>query len=390
MKKLAIVSTHPIQYYAPVFQLLAKRNHIKTKVFYTVGAQGQGSYDPGFRKKITWDIPLLEGYDYAFVENSSTDPGSHHHRGIINPTLVQTVKGWKPDALLIYGWNYHSHIRLMLRLKGQIPIWLRGDSHLLDTISGLRRFVKRMVLWYVYRHVDLAFYVGTNNKDYYRWAGLKERQLIFAPHAIDNDRFFDTPERSYGELATNWRKQLGFETSDVVVLYAGKLEPKKNPALLLAAVQKYNILHSDKIKLLFVGNGELETSLKSTAEGDKNIAFLDFKNQSQMPVVYRLGNIFCLPSKGPYETWGLAINEALACNIPVIVSDKVGCAVDLVHEGQTGVVFKSDDVEDLLKAIRQMVELVQQGLFQKKPETFIQKWSFEQQVEAIEQQLMLL
>jgi glycosyltransferase involved in cell wall biosynthesis len=66
-----------------------------------------------------------------------------------------------------------------------------------------------------------------------------------------------------------------------------------------------------------------------------------------MPVVYRLANVFVLPSTGPGETWGLAVNEAMACSRAVIVSDKCGCAQDLVHGGVNGYVFKSGDVKSL-------------------------------------------
>jgi glycosyltransferase involved in cell wall biosynthesis len=81
-----------------------------------------------------------------------------------------------------------------------------------------------------------------------------------------------------------------------------------------------------------VGNGPLENQLKVLAEPHDFIRFIPFQNQSQMPIVYRLGDILCLPSKGPGETWGLAINEAMASGRPVIVTDKVGCAQDLLRD----------------------------------------------------------
>jgi glycosyltransferase involved in cell wall biosynthesis len=83
--------------------------------------------------------------------------------------------------------------------------------------------------------------------------------------------------------------------------------------------------------------------LKQAAAGDKRIIFLDFQNQLRMPVLYRVGDVFILPSGGPGETWGLAINEAMACSRAVMVSDKTGCAPDLVKENENGIVFKYDD-----------------------------------------------
>ena len=386
MNRLAIISTHPIQYYAPVFRLLAQRKKLHLKVFYTWGNAAQVQYDPGFGKTITWNIPLLEGYEYLFVPNTSKKPGSHHFWGIVNPTLVQEVLAWQPSAVLIYGWNYHSHLHLMWRLKGKVPVWFRGDSNLLDPQPEWKTLLKKLLLRQVYRLVDRAFYVGTENKRYYLAYGLHEEQLVFAPHAIDNTRFADSPERQYQTQADLWRNSLGISPQAILILFVGKLEPKKNPALLLQVVQEYNARYHQPLQLLFVGNGVLEESLKASAAGDSNVFFLDFQNQGKMPLVYRLGQLFCLPSRGPGETWGLAVNEALACNRPVLVSERVGCGVDLVKEGSSGLIFQHNSAKDLLHCLVQLAQAIQLGEYgQVQPH--IQAWSFERQVLAFEQAL---
>ena len=66
-----------------------------------------------FKKNITWDIPLLNGYEYQFVNNSSKDPGSHHYNGIINPTLISDIETWKADAILVFGWKFNSHLKCL-------------------------------------------------------------------------------------------------------------------------------------------------------------------------------------------------------------------------------------------------------------------------------------
>src|SRR5258708_31443071 len=109
--RLAIITTHPIQYYAPVFKLLHERGNISIKVFYTWGESALNKYDPGFDKNITWDIPLLDGYPYEWVQNAATDPGSHHFKGIVNPGLTDQVKAWQPNAILFYGWAYQGHLK---------------------------------------------------------------------------------------------------------------------------------------------------------------------------------------------------------------------------------------------------------------------------------------
>jgi hypothetical protein len=189
VQRLAIVITHPIQYYAPLFKLLNQRKQIDIKVFYTWGEGSVKKFDPAFGKDIDWDIPLLDGYNYEWAQNTATDPGSHHFKGIITPGLTDQIKEWKPNAILVFGWAYQSHLKVLRYFKNKIPVYFRGDSTLLDELPGPRSLLKTVFLKWVYSHVDHAFYVGTNNKAYFKKYGLKDNQLSFAPHAIDNKRF---------------------------------------------------------------------------------------------------------------------------------------------------------------------------------------------------------
>jgi glycosyltransferase involved in cell wall biosynthesis len=334
--KLAIVSTHPIQYNAPLFRLLAQQNFLQLKVFYTWAQSQHGEkYDPGFDRNIEWDIPLLDGYEFEFVENISGDPGTHHFKGIDNPHLIQKIKSWEPDALLIFGWSFKSHLSCIRYFKNRIPVLFRGDSNLLDEHSGFKKLARRIFLRWVYRHIDYALYAGTNNKEYFLAHGLKETQLYFVPHAVDNERFW-RDDQFFESEAKNWRNSLSIGENDFVLLFAGKLESKKNPEYIL---QLAGAIPDENTKFLIVGNGPLENSLKTSARNDKRIIFVDFQNQKKMPVVYRMGNAFILPSKGPGETWGLAVNEAMACGRPVIVSKKAGCAIDMVFSDRNGIIM---------------------------------------------------
>jgi len=370
MKKLAIIITHPIQYYSPLFKLLAERNKIKIKVFYTLEQSKEKVYDKKFGKEIKWDIPLLEGYDYTFVKNTAKTPGSGHFYGVINPTLIAEIEEWNANAILVFGWNHQSHIKAMRYFKEKTPVYFRGDSTLLDETIDLKTSLRRIWLKLVYHYIDYAFYVGINNKKYYLKHGLKEKQLIFAPHAIDNKRFYDD-DGQYAKKAMIWRKELGYSENDKVILFVGKFETKKNPLLLIDAAKEIQ-----KYRFLFVGNGELENEMKNRADEFSNIQFLSFQNQSLMPVVYRLGSVFVLPSKGPGETWGLAVNEAMACGLPVLVSNKAGCAIDLVKEGQNGFIFKSGDIDDLIEKLSLFEN--NYGEFGKKSKEIIKDWSFEE------------
>lgn len=377
MKKLAIITTHTIQYYAPVFQLLHQGKDISIRVFYTWGEKSQHKYDPGFKKEIAWDIPLLDGYPYEWVINTAKDPGSHHFTGIVNPGLIKQMEEWKPDAVLVFGWAYQSHLKVLRHFKGKVPVFFRGDSTLIDRPSNIKNRLKKRLITWVYTHIDHAFYVGTHNREYFLKHGLQPHQLSFAPHAIENNRF--AVDRKAEAILL--RESLGLTGKDILVLFAGKLEHKKDPDLLLRA---FSALNLPDAHLLFAGNGVLEEKLKAESLSWKNVHFLDFQNQTIMPVVYQACDLFVLPSCGPGETWGLAVNEAMACGKAILVSDKVGCAVDLVKPGINGEIFKASDLESLKNCLTGLIDQPEKlSLLGEASRTIIKDWNFDHIANAI-------
>ncbi|MHA6249252.1 glycosyltransferase family 4 protein [Pontibacter sp. CAU 1760] len=373
MKRLAIITTHPIQYNAPVYKMLASTPELEVKVFYTLGEAYGDRVDKGFGKKISWDIPLLEGYEYKFLQNASKNPGTSYFKGVINPAIISEVEKFSPTDLLVYGWSFDSHLKALRHFKNKVNVYFRGDSTLLDEKEGIKLLLRRIILSWTYRHIDKAFYVGTNNKKYFLKHGIKDHNLIFAPHAIDNDRFGD--DTLHKDESKRIRENLGISENHIVFLFAGKFENKKNPLLLLNAFKKLN---KQDVSLLLVGNGILERALRQEAAGYDNIHFMPFQNQTRMPAVYRAGNVFVLPSSGPGETWGLCINEAMASGLAIIASDKVGCAVDLVQENQNGFIIEAGSltsISDKLEvcASKSAHELSEMG---KASKAIIAHWSF--------------
>lgn len=379
MKKIALISSHPIQYNAPLFALMAKEPKIDLMVFYTWEESALGQkYDPDFGKVIDWDIPLLDGYNYTFLKNTSKEPGSHHFKGIINSTLNKEIEVWGPDVVWVWGWSFDSHLKAMRYFKGKLPVWFRGDSTLLDEPEGFsfKKIARRVFLKWVYTHVDKVFYVGTHNKNYYLAHGIKYSQLVEAPHAIDNNRFA-TDKKEYQTILNELLVTLDFHRTDIVLLFAGKLELKKNPFFILELAKR---IKDSNFKFLIVGNGQLEKEIKMASVNDNRIKFLDFQNQTMMPVLYRLASFFVLPSTGPGETWGLALNEALASGIPVIASDKCGGAIDLLNSSN-GYLLKIDDPD--FKALEYWIEQFDIENFKNQNAIFLDKFSYSKIVKQV-------
>jgi len=369
--RLAIVTTHPIQYYAPVFRTLAQSGRMAVRVFYTWSQSASGDvFDPGFGSRVTWDIPLLQGYDHVFVPNVAKRPGSSHYLGIQNPELIEMITAWSANAVLIYAWNLRSHLEAMRRLKGRIPVLFRGDSTLLGERTALRSALRKRWLRWVYSHVDVAIAVGTNNRDYFLWAGVPPERVAYAPHSVDTRRFAgDVDEHS--RRARGWRVELAIDPQAIVFVFAAKLIPIKDPFLLLDAFGKLQ----SRAHLIFFGDGELLDDLRERCGGRTDVHFLPFQNQRTMPAVYRVGDVYVLPSRS--ETWGLAMNEAMACGRPLIASSRVGGARDLIEEGVTGWQFAVGDTDDLARALRLAIAAGRAGLREmgERAKARVENWS---------------
>ncbi len=314
MKRLAILSTHPIQYNAPLFRMLHEDDSIDLQVFFSK-TWDQVKYDPDFQREVTWDIPVSEGYKHVTHDASSRSG----RRG-----LSREIQDFKPHALLVYGWNFPGHFYTIRQFHGRVPVWFRGDSHLLDALPLWKKALRRLWLKWVYRHIDFAFTVGSANEAYFDWCGLKPHQMARAPHAVDNE-YFQNQNLQRHQEAAKLRAQLGIEPVNRIVLFVGKLEKKKNPKILIKVLHQLD----ENYHLVFVGTGPLHNQLEAQCARLRRVHFLGFKNQSEMPKIYRMADVFCLPSEGPNETWGLSVNEAIASGTPSIASHQAGCSKDI-------------------------------------------------------------
>lgn len=338
--RLAVVLSHPTQYYSPWFRWIQAQQCVCLRVYFLWDFGVAVRRDRDFGKTFAWDIDLLSGFESEFVPNIARDPGTHHFGGLHNPELCRRLSTWNPDAVLLFGYKYRTHLSLLLRPPA--PLIFRGDSHFLGRQPPVG--LKGLALSWVYRRFAAITYVGQANRAYFRTLGVPESRLHFAPHCVDAARFAPSP--AVRMAAQELRGQLGLHGKKVV-LFAGKLIPAKNPRGLLEAFLKNTPADA---ALVFVGDGVELPTLRERAAGAP-VHFLPFANQSEMPARYALADLFVLPSVGLHETWGLAVNEAMHLGVPCLVSDRVGCQQDLVTEGETGWVFPAANPSALTVAL---------------------------------------
>jgi glycosyltransferase involved in cell wall biosynthesis len=310
------------------------------RVFYLWEFGVRATRDVQFGATFKWDVDLLSGYEHEFVPNAAREPGTHHFFGLRNPALTARLAAWRPDAVLLFGYKWASHLRAIAwaRRRG-VPLLFRGDSHFLG--RGAPGGCARLLLRRLYAQFAAVLPVGAANRDYFTLLGVPAARLHFTPHAV-NDALFDPRDASHRAGAAALRAQLGLAPETQVVLYAGKFVAAKQPVELLRA---FLALRAPEAALVFVGDGEQKNALHELARGAPAgaVHFLPFANQSEMPARYLLADVFVLPSRGHYETWGLAVNEAMHLGVPALVSDLVGCQRDLVTDGETGWVFPATE-----------------------------------------------
>ena len=347
--RLAIVLSHPTQYYSPWFRWLAAHAPLTLRAFYLWDFGATPTRDPLFQTTFQWDVDLLSGYESEFVPNIARTPGAETFWGFNNPQLSARLAAWRPEALLLFGYAWASHLRAVLwARRRRVPLVFRGDSHYLGRSDpGWRAALPLRLL---YGQFAAFTYVGAANRAYFEKLGVPPKKLFFAPHAVDATRF-SAADPTHRVRAGELRRSLGLAPTTRVMLFAGKFVDWKQPRELLEAFLAADVPNT---ALVFVGNGPEKPALEAIARtaaartsSRSSVHFLPFANQSEMPARYALADVFALASRGRYETWGLAVNEAMHMGVPCLVSDRVGCQQDLVTDGETGWVFRAEDHADL-------------------------------------------
>jgi glycosyltransferase involved in cell wall biosynthesis len=349
--RLALVTSHPVQYYTPLFRTLAR--HVDLMVFFAHRATGVDQAKAGFGVAFDWDIELLAGYDYKFLQNVATRPGLDHFLGCNTPEIASQLKARQFDAVVLQGWYLRSFIQALVAAKCQgLAVIARGDSHLDTPRSWLKRGIKSGVFPSFLKLFDAALYVGERSRSYWIRYGFPSTRLFFSPHCVD-DGWFASRVTPNGRAEL--RARLGIRDQTKVVLFAGKLVPFKRPLDTIAACALLKA-HERDICLLVAGAGPLEGEIMSAAQSAGIcIKMLGFCNQTEMPQVYAASDVLVLPSDG-HETWGLVANEALACGLPVALSDAVGSAIDLAADGSAGYVFTMADIAALAQAVGELLD----------------------------------
>lgn len=329
--KLIIIDSHPVQYRVPIYRELAAQlaaNDASLHVIYGSNSSVRGAMDAGFGQSVTWDEPMLEGYDYEFLAGAeTTSPGSFN--SISGAGIEHRIRLLNPDAIFLNGISYRLFIRALITARRLgIPVWLRSETqdHAFAR-SRWKSLIRKVIYRIAYSQISHFFPIGQLNAAHYRAHGVRDDQMTFCRYCVV-DRF----EASADDLATRRqakRSDLGIADKQTVVMFSGKLIEKKYPAVLIEAWQRLPKQRQKEFMLLFVGSGEQQAELTTRANACGAPAiFAGFVNQSEIADYYLASDAVILPSRQMGETWGLVANEALLAGKPVILSENAGSSVD--------------------------------------------------------------
>jgi glycosyltransferase involved in cell wall biosynthesis len=341
-KKLAIVTTHPIQYQTPLFKEISYSNKFKVDVYFASKHGYQSKYiDKDFKKKFNWNINLLSGYNYFFSGKSYQNINSFF---LSFKNLNNTLFKKKYDAILIFGWNNIFYLKSFFLAKlNKIPIILRVETNFEDKINFFKKIIKYFILNIFFKYINFFLYIGTLNKKFYLDLRVNKNKLYPSPYAVDN-HFFANKQKVKVTINKKFKKK--------IILFVGKFIERKNilEFLNLAILFKNDI----RFNFLMVGHGHQIDLCNQLIKNNKlsNIKIAGFKNQIELKEIYKKSFLLIVPSK--YETWGLVVNEAMASGLPVICSRNCSSSRDLIINGKTGYVYNLGD----LKLVQEIINFL--------------------------------
>jgi len=344
--KVAIISSHIIQYAIPLYKVIHASSDIELSIFFCSKQGLISKLDPGFKEKIRWDNIDLEGLRYKFLTNYSPLSNVDRIYGLVNLGIIGELRRGKFDVVIVGGYSlfsfwlafYAAYIsKTPFILTGEPPSPYKSRLRILIMNNLKRLFLPRLI--------DMAsaiLYIGQKSKDYYlSFRKDIEDKLFFCPYSVDNDFYF-SKAKEYLPKKDELKKELGIPLGLPVILFLSKLIYWKRPMFLLEAFVKLNT----PSVLVYVGSGYRYKALKKLVarENIKNVVFFGFQNYTQIPKFYAISDIFVFPSLG--ESWGLVVNEAMCFGLPIITTNRVMSSYDLVRHGENGYIVKPEDSQD--------------------------------------------
>jgi glycosyltransferase involved in cell wall biosynthesis len=297
---------------------------------------------------VKWDIPLLEGYLWQEIPNRGS--GADSFWGLYNPGLSKLIRTGKFDAVLCYLSYLSASFWISYfasRRSGAAFLFGTDASSLIPRSGGSWKIHLKRAYWpRLFSLADQVFVPSSATRDLMLSLRIPQERITLTPYSVDNDWWMAQSEKVDREAV---RASWGATPQTTVILFCAKLQPWKRPLDLLRAFAQAD--HSNAL-LVYAGEGAQRPELEreTTALGVvERVRFLGFMNQSRLPAVYTAADLMVLPSE--YEPFAVVVNEASCCGCPVVASDHVGAARDLIAPVDPGLIYPCGDLRALSKIL---------------------------------------
>jgi glycosyltransferase involved in cell wall biosynthesis len=348
------VAGTPTPYYVPLYRELARDPRLDFTVIYasTVGIR---TFDFGYGQPVSWDMDLVSGYRHLFLEkDGETSQPGEGLASLRNSAIVPVLMRGRYEVMWVGGYNSITYLLAIAaqRVTGG-HVLFREDQTLLDPRPIMNVLAKEFALRALFSH-GRALYTSTENRRWFEHYGVPDERLFEARHSVDNETF-RADAAGLRSKRHSLREEMGIERdSGPVIVTVSRLIPKKQPLFLLEAFRR--VRERRRCTLLFVGSGPLEGALRERVEAGRipDVVFAGFLNRSQISRAYAVGDVFALLSREK-ETFGLAVAEAMNFALPIVASDRVGCAPDLVSTDYNGFVVSHRDPAKAAAALERLV-----------------------------------
>ncbi|MGB6597910.1 MAG: glycosyltransferase [Candidatus Acidiferrum sp.] len=378
--RVLAVADHPVQYMAPIFRRMAAHPGFDLHVAYCSLRGAEAGHDPEFAATVRWDVPLLEGYSWTQAPNRGS--GNESFWGLRNPGVSKLIREGKFDAVLCFvGYVRATFWIAYFAAKSSNTAFLFGtDTTTLSPRDGKKwKSTVKKILWpHLFRRADQVIVPSSGTHDLMVSLGIPAKRITLTNYTVDNDWWMQQSAKvDRAAVRDSW----GASASDVVVLFCAKLQVWKRPGDLLRAFATAKLSNA---LLVIAGDGPLRSELESQASSlgiAPRVRFLGFVNQSQLPAVYTGADLMVLPSE--YEPFAVVVNEAMCCGCPVMASDHVGAARDLVAPVRKEFVFPCGDVTALAALLKAAFsDRVQLASLSRAAVAHIRTWSPERNIAA--------
>ncbi|MGQ9771108.1 MAG: glycosyltransferase family 4 protein [Thermogutta sp.] len=341
MLRLAVITPQPTPYRDPFWAEVARRPGVELLVCYLTRESRDRPW------QVTWprEFPFRELAGINLLGWRGPTEACYW-----NPEVRRLVHPDTCDAVILGGYNHPTLLWAMWRARRlRIPFFVMSESHLRNPRARWKSAIKRPLLRWIVRNAAGLFPTGRLAQEYFEHYGALPEQCVRIPNVPDVVRLMQFTEEQLSRRNAI-RGELGFGT-ERVILFVGRLIPKKGVHTLIRACSL--LPREVDYRLIIVGHGTFGPELEKLARKlgiAERVQFVGFVQPEKLPKWYLAADVFVLPS---LETWGVVALEALACGLPVILSDQTGCWPDVLpEEEQARCVFPFGDAEALADRLR--------------------------------------